>query len=72
MQGCGCKLHRVGLLRLTLFLPVLWLLTLAAASGAHAQAGAYPDRPVTIISDAAAGSTPDVDARFVAEGLSKL
>jgi tripartite-type tricarboxylate transporter receptor subunit TctC len=50
----------------------LWLLTLAAASAAHAQAGNYPDRPVTIISDAAAGSTPDVDARFVAEGLGKI
>jgi tripartite-type tricarboxylate transporter receptor subunit TctC len=50
----------------------LWLLTLATASAAHAQAGNYPDRPVTIISDAAAGSTPDVDARFVAEGLGKI
>jgi tripartite-type tricarboxylate transporter receptor subunit TctC len=51
----------------------LWLLTLPAASAAaHAQAGNYPDKPVTIISDAAAGSTPDVDARFVAEGLTKI
>jgi tripartite-type tricarboxylate transporter receptor subunit TctC len=50
----------------------LWLLTLSVASAAHAQAGNYPDRPVTIISDAAAGSTPDVDARFVAEGLGKI
>lgn len=31
----------------------------------------YPSRPVTIIADAAPGSTPDVDARFVAAGLSK-
>jgi tripartite-type tricarboxylate transporter receptor subunit TctC len=31
----------------------------------------YPDKPVAIISDAAPGSTPDVDARFVAEGLAK-
>ncbi len=38
----------------------------------HGRAsGHYPDKPVTIISDAAPGSTPDVDARFVAEGLSK-
>jgi tripartite-type tricarboxylate transporter receptor subunit TctC len=50
----------------------LWLLTLPAASAVHAQAGNYPDRPVTVISDAAAGATPDVDARFVAEGLSKI
>jgi tripartite-type tricarboxylate transporter receptor subunit TctC len=45
---------------------------LSAASAAHAQAGNYPERPVTVISDAAAGSTPDVDARFVAEGLGKI
>jgi tripartite-type tricarboxylate transporter receptor subunit TctC len=50
----------------------LLLLTLPAATAAHAQAGSYPDKPVTVISDAAAGSTPDVDARFVAEGLSKI
>jgi tripartite-type tricarboxylate transporter receptor subunit TctC len=50
----------------------LWLLTLPAASAAQAQAGNYPSRPVTIISDAAAGATPDVDARFVAEGLGKI
>jgi len=50
----------------------LWLLASAAASAAHAQAGNYPERPVTVISDAAAGSTPDVDARFVAEGLGKI
>ncbi len=49
-----------------------WLLTLAAATAAHAQAGNYPNRPVTIICDAAAGATPDVDARFVAEGLGKI
>src|SRR6202158_1840626 len=50
----------------------LWLLTWPAASAVHAQAGNYPDRPVTVISDAAAGATPDVDARFVAEGLGKI
>ena len=36
------------------------------------NAGNYPEKPVTVISDAAAGATPDVDARFVAEGLSKI
>ena len=43
----------------------------AAASPAHAQADNYPDKPVTVISDAPPGSTPDVDARFVADGLTK-
>jgi tripartite-type tricarboxylate transporter receptor subunit TctC len=43
-----------------------------AASAAQAQAENYPQKPVTIISDAPAGSTPDVDARFIAAGLSKL
>jgi tripartite-type tricarboxylate transporter receptor subunit TctC len=38
----------------------------------HAQAGKYPNKPVTIISDAAAGASPDVAARFVAEALSTM
>jgi tripartite-type tricarboxylate transporter receptor subunit TctC len=42
-----------------------------AAPAAYAQAENYPQKPVTIISDAAPGSTPDVDARFIAAGLSK-
>src|ERR1700749_4658967 len=50
----------------------LGLLTLPLAPAAHAQAGNYPQKPVTIIADAAPGATPDVDSRFVAEGLSKL
>jgi tripartite-type tricarboxylate transporter receptor subunit TctC len=45
---------------------------LAWSASAHAQAGKYPEKPVTIISDAPPGSTPDVDARFIAAGLSKL
>src|SRR6204780_2013303 len=47
-------------------------LTLLPAPAAHAQAGNYPDKPVTIIADAAPGATPDVDSRFVAAGLSKI
>jgi tripartite-type tricarboxylate transporter receptor subunit TctC len=39
---------------------------------ALAQVASYPDKPVTIIADAAPGATPDVDARFVAVGLSKI
>jgi tripartite-type tricarboxylate transporter receptor subunit TctC len=50
----------------------LYLLLLPAASVAYGQAGAYPEKPVTIISDAAAGASPDVAARSAAEGLSKL
>jgi tripartite-type tricarboxylate transporter receptor subunit TctC len=50
----------------------LCLLTLSFAPAAYAQAGSYPDKPVTILADAAPGATPDVDARFVAEGLSKM
>jgi tripartite-type tricarboxylate transporter receptor subunit TctC len=44
---------------------------LAWPACSHAQAVKYPDKPVTIISDAPPGSTPDVDARFIAAGLSK-
>ncbi|MFZ0776309.1 MAG: tripartite tricarboxylate transporter substrate binding protein [Xanthobacteraceae bacterium] len=49
----------------------LGVLAMTAATAAHAQADSYPNKAVTIISDAAPGSTPDVDARFVAEGLTK-
>ncbi|MFZ3361437.1 MAG: tripartite tricarboxylate transporter substrate binding protein, partial [Xanthobacteraceae bacterium] len=41
-------------------------------TAAFAQADRYPTKTVSIISDAAPGSTPDVDARFVAEGLAKV
>jgi tripartite-type tricarboxylate transporter receptor subunit TctC len=48
------------------------LCLLAWSFSAQAQAVKYPEKPVTIISDAPAGSTPDVDARFIAAGLSKV
>src|SRR5271166_1170356 len=48
------------------------LLTLSAGPAAYAQTGNFPNKTVTIISDAAAGAAPDVAARFVAEGLSKI
>lgn len=48
------------------------LVALGAAADAAAQPVSYPTKPVTIIADAPAGSTPDVDARFVAEGLGKM
>jgi tripartite-type tricarboxylate transporter receptor subunit TctC len=62
----------MGRLQAVIAVTALALLTLPAASGANAQAGDYPNKPVTIICDAAPGATPDVDARFVAEGLSKI
>lgn len=50
----------------------LCLPALLTPPAAHAQAAGYPDKTVTILADAAPGATPDVDARFVAEGLSKM
>jgi tripartite-type tricarboxylate transporter receptor subunit TctC len=41
-------------------------------STAFSQAANSPATPVTIISDSAAGSSPDVVARFVADGLGKV
>lgn len=43
----------------------------ATASSVQAQAN-YPEKPVTVISDAAAGASPDVALRIVADGLGKL
>lgn len=68
---------RLGIV--ALFLPTWLALTPLAltwpAAAAHAQAvnqaGNYPDRSVTIITDAPPGSAPDVDARFIADGLGK-
>lgn len=50
---------------------IICLLVLPTST-AFSQALNYPDKPVTIISDSAAGSAPDVVARFVAEGLGKI
>lgn len=47
-------------------------LALFGVSAAHAQADNYPTKPVTIISDAAPGATPDVDARFIADSFSRM
>jgi tripartite-type tricarboxylate transporter receptor subunit TctC len=49
----------------------LCALTVAAVL-ARAQADNYPDKTVSVISDAPPGSTPDVDARFVADGLTQV
>ena len=50
---------------------VLCLLALPATS-AFAQVTNYPEKAVMIISDAGAGSSPDVALRIVADGLSKI
>jgi tripartite-type tricarboxylate transporter receptor subunit TctC len=50
----------------------LCLMAASMTAVSPAQAGDYPDKPVTVISDAAAGATPDIDARFCADGLTKL
>src|ERR1700756_1552517 len=50
----------------------IFCLLILSASAAFSQSANFPDKPVTIISDSAAGSSPDVVARFVAEGLGKL
>ena len=50
----------------------IFCLLILSASTAFSQSANYPDKPVTIISNSAAGSSPDVVARFVAEGLGKL
>jgi tripartite-type tricarboxylate transporter receptor subunit TctC len=49
-------------------LSVLTLLVAIAISGA----ANYPEKPVTIISDASAGASPDVTTRFIADGLGKM
>ena len=48
------------------------LLTVLVMAGSGAQGGDYPEKVVQIIEDSAAGSTPDVALRFVADELSKL
>ena len=47
------------------------LLTVSVTAGPGAYAGNYPEKVVEILADSAAGSTPDVALRFVAEELSK-
>jgi tripartite-type tricarboxylate transporter receptor subunit TctC len=48
------------------------LLTVAAMPLAKAQSANYPDKTVTIISDAGAGASPDVAMRIVAAKLSEF
>jgi tripartite-type tricarboxylate transporter receptor subunit TctC len=48
------------------------LLALSFASPALAQGEPYPTKPVNVIEDSAAGSTPDVVFRVVADALGRL
>src|ERR1700761_2554659 len=47
-------------------------LALPAAGVGRARAANYPEQPVTIIADAAAGSTLAIDARLCAEALTQM
>lgn len=45
---------------------------IAAAPAALAQSSGYPDKPVTVIIPAAAGNSPDIAARLVADRLGAI
>ena len=49
-----------------------WSLAVANVAWADAQTRPYPNKPVQIIADSSAGSTPDVALRIVADGLTQL
>jgi len=49
-----------------------WLLAVGTIVEADAQTDTYPSKPVQIIADSAAGSTPDVALRFVADRLTQI
>jgi tripartite-type tricarboxylate transporter receptor subunit TctC len=61
--------HRGGL---RLLKAVLCLLAACVVSVAPLRAADYPERTVTVISDAGAGASVDVATRIVADGLSKM
>ena len=54
------------------FYMLAWLLAVASVAEANAQTEPYPNKPVQIITDSSAGSTPDVALRFVADGLTQV
>jgi tripartite-type tricarboxylate transporter receptor subunit TctC len=47
-------------------------LVVSAVAKGEAQTESYPNKPVQIIADSAAGSTPDVALRFTAERLTQI
>ena len=48
------------------------LIAATTAAAANAQTGGYPSKPVQIIADSSAGSTPDVALRFVTDRLGQV
>ena len=48
-----------------------WLLAVSTVAEVDAQTAGYPSKPVQIIADSSAGSTPDVALRFVADRLTQ-
>ena len=52
--------------------PILALAALLALAGAPALAQEWPTRPVTLITPAAAGNSPDVVTRIIAEKLTQI
>ena len=58
--------------RCRLLFATLWLLATPEAVVTSAMAGGYPDKSVTIISDAGPGASVDVATRVIADGLSKV
>jgi tripartite-type tricarboxylate transporter receptor subunit TctC len=49
-----------------------WLLLLVIAAAVPAHAQQYPTKPVTVIADSAAGSTPDAVMRIIADRLGQI
>jgi tripartite-type tricarboxylate transporter receptor subunit TctC len=70
MTWCRNRFRLAGLC--VMALPLTGILAAVLTGTAFAQSGDYPNKPVTMISDAAPGSAPDIDARFTAEGLTKM
>lgn len=58
--------------RLAALITITLMFSALQGHGAAAQADIYPSRPVTLITPAAAGNSPDVAARIVFERLSAL
>jgi tripartite-type tricarboxylate transporter receptor subunit TctC len=51
---------------------ILAMLTLAMLAGAPVEAQEWPNRPVTLITPAAAGNSPDVVTRIIADKLTQM